>query len=201
MERRSFLATASAGLVSLSGCLRLTGGSATPSETPSPTPADSPSPTRTPSPTDSPTPTQSPTPIDSDGDDVPEAQDDYPDDERYSTEVLSVDDEFVIEPNRWLYWDFRLIDSGFISFEYLLRSGPERVDVYTFTADEYVAWSDGERASFIPDLSKEASVDGDLSESVDPGSYYVVFDNTNKGEWGTGVDQEVEIAVSLIAGF
>lgn len=73
--------------------------------------------------------------------------------------------------------------------------------MYTFTADEYTAWEDNERSTYIEGLSKPSSTDGDLAESVDAGGFFVVFDNTTRGDADEGTDNEAEISVELIAGY
>lgn len=129
---------------------------------------------------------------DSDGDGIPDADDDYPENPEYSVEAELIDDERRISPHEWERWSFDFLGETEISYEFTVRDGPA-IDVLMFKADEYEHYADREGARYLTETSVLDSAGGSNTGTVNPGIHFFVLDNTVWGDAApsTNVDDGV----------
>lgn len=124
------------------------------------------------------TPTPRP---DSDSDGVPDREDDFPNDSSFSVLVDEVSDTRQIPEDELYQWHYSLTEQSTISYDFVVREGPA-IDAILTTEDEYNELIEGNRARYISEGSDLDSTGGGATATVSPGTYYIVFDNTNYGE-------------------
>lgn len=166
-SRRRILQLSAAGLVGLAGCT--SGGS-----------DDSGNNNRNSNPNDNggEEPTERP---DVDNDGVPDIEDDFPNDSDLSRQLSSTSDTRKIEEDEWRYYELEFSSTGQIYYDFIVREGPE-IDVILMEKSEYTYFESEQRAEYFPDLSALDSAGETVEGKVNPGSYYLVFDNSPNGE-------------------
>ena len=139
-------------------------------------------PTASPSPTASPTPTPEP---DADGDGVPDADDDYPDDDRRSRTLASREEAMTLEKGVWQAFALTYDQQGILDYEMSVEAGPA-IDVIVLPRDRLSAFRNRESVDFYPSVTRfdvdAASVDAILPK----GRYVLVVDNTSRGRADPG---------------
>lgn len=120
---------------------------------------------------------------DSDGDGIPDADDDYPENPEYTVEAELVDDERTIPPHEWSHWSFEFLGETEIRYEFTVRSGPA-IDVLMFKPDEYERYANHNGARYLTETSVLDSAGGSNTGTLNPGVHYFVLDNT---VWGDAV--------------
>lgn len=118
---------------------------------------------------------------DADGDGVPDSQDGFPNDPDLTRVVESEDDTRNIEEDQWWRYGIDLSGTGKLGYEFIVREGPA-IDVILMDEAEYSAFEEGERSRYYTDLSMLDASGGERGGTLNPGSYYLVFDNSNYGQ-------------------
>lgn len=124
------------------------------------------------------TPTERP---DADNDGVPDSRDDYPNDADRSEQLKSISDTRRVEEDHWRYYSFEFDRDGIIEYEYIVRDGPS-IDVIFMDESEYDYFEDDENYRRYEDVSTFDDTGDRIKETVSPGEYKLVFDNTNREE-------------------
>jgi hypothetical protein len=118
---------------------------------------------------------------DADGDGVRDSLDDYPNDSSRSKLVNSEDDTRNIEEDHWRYYELNLPQSGHLSYDYIVRDGPS-IDAIVIDESEYGYFKENERYNYYPELSTLDSIGESMSGPISSGTYYLIFDNSERGE-------------------
>ena len=119
-------------------------------------------------------------PVDTDGDGVPDAQDEYPDDPDLSSSQTESDTR-NLEEDQWRHFSISFSSTGYIEFDFIVRDGPA-IDVILMDESEYEHFDQGDRYEYIPDLSALDSSGTTVSSKVPEGEYRLVVDNSERGE-------------------
>ena len=117
---------------------------------------------------------------DADGDGVFDVQDDYPHDQ-YLSRKQTKSDTRKLEEDEWRYYELDFNSSGFLRYDFIVRDGP-KIDVIFIEKSEYSHFDNGDRYEYKPALSALDSAGEEVSEKVPEGTYYIIFDNSNRGE-------------------
>jgi hypothetical protein len=136
----------------------------------------------TPSSTPTPPPTATPTPAsDSDGDGVVDARDDFPNDPDRITAALSVDESFMTIPaSDWQAWEVSVRTTSTLAYDFFVTTDAP-VDVFVIQSEQLSAFESGGDVRTVGHTRLATSapaVDG----SLDPGSYHIIIDNSERGE-------------------
>lgn len=102
----------------------------------------------------------------------------------------------TVEEHGYLYWDITFEEARTISWEFLVREGPD-VDVFFCTAEEFGYFEDEEGFRYWGETMDTHS--GEDSVTVDAGDYYFVIDNSERAEAeppSNGVDDPAEVEVA-----
>lgn len=125
---------------------------------------------------------ETPTPRpDSDGDGVPDAEDDLPNDPDFSVESEIISDERNIPEDEWYYWTYEFDGETELSYQFTVREGPA-IDAILTSESEYQHLKDGERFRYATEGSVLDSAGGEATITPPEGTYYIVLDNSNLGE-------------------
>lgn len=154
MRRRELLATT--GLVALSGCTNNVLGS-TPTTTTEPPP-------------------------DRDNDDVPDSEDDYPNEYIRAHRVKHIEDTVTLAADDFTSYRFKI--SGELAILKYIVSVPSGtgIDVFVMKRDSYLKYNDGKETSYLTPYSMLNIDDGVMEgKPIDKGRYRLVIDNTNYG--------------------
>jgi len=184
MNRRKFIgAVVGLGSTVVAGCSGDSGETPTETVTDTTSPTETFSPTATPTP--SPTPTSPATPTatvlpDSDDDEVPDAEDDFPENPDYS--VLVDQTSGTAELSEDDYYDIQIgiQEESDVIYDAIVRSGPA-IDAFLMTQSEFLEYSEGNNARIL-DGSRENITSTQATTTLDTGTYYLALDNTNSGE-------------------
>lgn len=117
---------------------------------------------------------------DTDGDGVPDSRDDYPNDSNLSRKQ-TMSDTRNLEEDHWRYFPLEFDSSGSLNYDFIVRDGPA-IDAIVLEESEYSYFDNGERYEYIPSLSTMDTTGDEVSGRIPSGSYYLVFDNSNRGE-------------------
>lgn len=130
---------------------------------------------------------------DSDGDGVPDSEDDFPHNPEFSREVELLNDMRNIPEDEWIAWEYEFDGETELTYEFTVREGPA-IDVIFVTSEEYEHLDDGDRYRYIPDGSVMDSAGG--SETIMPpeDTYRLVVDNTAAGEAAPPTNFDDDIA-------
>ncbi len=130
---------------------------------------------------------------DSDEDGVPDSQDAYPNDSRFSKQVLSKSNTWEIEEDRWRYFGFSLRGEGKLYYDFIVREGPE-IDVILMDESEYTHFESQSRYNYYTKFSQLNSAGGTVEQVLPAGSYYIIFDNSEAGEASPPTDFNNSVA-------
>jgi hypothetical protein len=138
--------------------------------------------------------TQQDTETDSDGDRVPDSEDDYPNDSSRSRELRNVSTTRNIQEDQWFYYTLNFTDSGYVEYEFIVRDGPA-IDVILIDESEYESYNSGDRYLAYNELSSYDSA-GDTVEGgpLSAGNYRLIFDNSSRGQASPPTDFENNVA-------
>lgn len=118
---------------------------------------------------------------DVDNDDVPDVQDDFPNDSDLSRQLSSTSDTRKIEEDEWRYYELEFNSTGRIYYDFVVREGPA-IDAILMEKSEYSYFESDQRSEYLSGLSALDSTGQTVEGKVNAGSYYLVFDNSNNGE-------------------
>lgn len=120
---------------------------------------------------------------DLDGDRVPDPEDDLPNNSRYHSESVK-SGTVSIKEDHWRYWNIEKTsdyNALSVSYEFVVRGGPN-VDVYVMSEREYQYFENGNRAKYFSSWSSEntglAQTEINLQED---GMYVILVDNSDFG--------------------
>ncbi|GAA0193803.1 hypothetical protein [Halobaculum roseum] len=150
-------------------------------------------------PVDESTPTPRP---DRDGDGIPDAEDDFPDDPSYSVLLDETSDTRQIPEDEWYQWNFELNEQAVLSYDFVVRSGPA-IDAILTDDTEYDQLQEGNRFRYYSEGSVMDDEGGQVTTTLAPGTYHLVLDNSDAGEAQppTNFDDdiaEVEIEIQIL---
>lgn len=117
---------------------------------------------------------------DSDGDGVPNINDDFPRDSTLTRQGRSISDTRNIEEDHWRYYGLDFTDTGQLTYDFVVRDGPP-IDVIVMDESEYQYFENEQRWEYYSEFSVLDSTGDDVSRDVSTGSYYIIFDNSNRG--------------------
>lgn len=117
---------------------------------------------------------------DADDDGVFDSQDDYPYDEALSRKQTTSDTR-KLEEDEWRYYEIDFNNTGYVSYDFIVRDGPA-IDAIFIEQSEYSYFDNGDRYEYKPTLSALDSAGSEVSSKVPAGSYYLIFDNSSRGE-------------------
>lgn len=175
-DRRRALRLAGTGLLAgLAGCTGgLSGGTPTPSPTPTPTPP----------------------PPDADGDGVPDADDDFPDDDRRSRVAASREFAGDLEKGVWKGFGLTYDQQGVLSYEVTVESGPN-IDVLAIPRDALSAFRNRSSYDLYPSMSQLATEAATVETAVPEGRYVLILDNTSRGRAQPGDGENTTASVQF----
>lgn len=124
------------------------------------------------------TPTERP---DSDGDGVPDVDDEFPNDPDFSRESELIDDERNIPEDEWYYWTYEFDGETELSYQFTVREGPA-IDAILTSESEYEHLKEGERFRYSSEGSVLDAAGGEKTVTPPEGTYYLILDNSNLGE-------------------
>lgn len=119
-------------------------------------------------------------PPDADGDGVPDSRDEYPNDPDLSSKSTKSDSR-KLEEDEWRRYSLDFSSTGYLSYDFIVRDGPE-IDAIFIEQSEYSYFDDGERYEYKTNLTAMNSAGEEVSGKVPGGSYYLIFDNSERGE-------------------
>lgn len=131
---------------------------------------------------------------DSDGDGVPDTQDDYPNDPDRSTELRDVSTTKNIQEDQWYSYGLEFSESGYVEYDFIVRDGPS-IDVILMDESEYSSFESGDRFLAYNELSAYDSA-GETVEGgpLSGGSYRLIFDNSEFGDAAPPTDFDNNVA-------
>ncbi len=137
-------------------------------------------------------------PGDRDGDGVPDAEDDYPDDDGRSEELDSHDQTETIHEDESVEYTIRVDEAATLDLDFSVRDGPN-VDVVFMTREEYRRMDDDTAADVNEDVTVWDSDGASASTELDPEAYRLIVDNTNAGAAVPPANFEDDVAVVDVA--
>jgi hypothetical protein len=94
--------------------------------------------------------------------------------------------EVVIAEDKYHPFAIELLKESKVTVEFSRTSGPE-IDIFTVNEAHYNKWKEKQEKDLsvfepITALSRTGDLRGTLTTTLQPGKYYVIFDNTNYGK-------------------
>lgn len=138
---------------------------------------------------------------DSDGDGVADPEDDFPNDSQYSRELESKSETIEVNEDDYQYYKFEFGQPTTLKYDFIVRDGPE-IDAILVSDSEFDQFQGGNRYEYSTTGSALDTGGDEVEVDLSAGEYVLIFDNTSAGEAAppTNFDDDVaEIELELEA--
>lgn len=149
-------------------------------------------------------PTPTPGPPDADNDDIPDKNDDYPNDDLRATQIIHKDLNFTLKPDEYKTVNLETGTGIFVLTYDMLIEGDYPVDCLVMSRENYVKYLRGDDCQYLVDPSSISVGSADIEAYIDNVRAVLVFDYTTFGtDYGPGfvdVQATVDVAEAPFSG-